>query len=363
MPGIVTHSRVLKEAISSLSKREKKSYLHRSIETLFHTPENYTAGLFGTVGPNIFDFMPKRRAAGIENNDISFFLHNGGFQKLLHTMAAKIAGYPDKNTEWAAAQRAYLYGFISHIITDAVFHPYIFYYSGFPNSGTKKETHFYREQNLLFAYNIDNYFQYHDERNREFSFSLNEMLPVRKNCSVKMMDNSVKELILDSLKKAYPEIYQSMLIFKARKAGSEKLLPISHLDLLPYCISFAYLVKRSDNIRLADFCRYLRRNDIVYSDLIIRYPMNKRFNKNILNLHRERWEHPAGKIGLHYESVPGLLTASCDKTIEAWEKIESTLYTGEKPDLNDYLGINAFTGDSKLAYKDLKIKHPIRLTS
>ncbi|HNW28475.1 MAG TPA: zinc dependent phospholipase C family protein [Spirochaetota bacterium] len=363
MPGIVTHSRVLKEVISSLSKREKRSYLHRSIEALFHTPENYTAGFFGALGPNIFDFMPKRSNAGIENNDISFFLHNGGFQKLLHAMISKIETYPDKNTEWAALQRAYLYGFISHIITDAVFHPYIFYYSGFPNSNTKKEINFYREQNLLFEYNIDNFLQYHDERSKEFPFKLDDMFPMRKKFNIKMMDTSVKEFLLDSLKKAYPSIYQSMLLYKSKKTGPENRLPFSYLDFLPYCISFAYRLKRSNNIRLADFFRFLRRKNILYSDLIIRYPMNKRFNKNILNLHRERWDHPAGKIGLHYESVPSLLTASCEKTIESWEKIESTLYSGVKLNLNEYLCINAFTGDPKLGYKDLKIKHPIRLTS
>ncbi|HOT43401.1 MAG TPA: zinc dependent phospholipase C family protein [Spirochaetota bacterium] len=363
MPGIVTHSRVLKEVISSLSKREKKSYLHRSVEALFHTPENFTAGLFGTLGPNIFDFMLKRGEVGIENNDISFFLHDGGFQKLLHAMITKVVTYPDKNTEWAAVQRAYLYGFISHIITDAVFHPYIFYYSGFPNGNTKKEINYYREQNLLFEYNIDNFLQYHDERSKEFPFRLDEMLPVRKQHHITLMDKSVKEFILDSLEKAYPEIYRSILLFKSRKPSSDTVLPISHLDLLPYCISLAYRLKRSNNLRLADFFRYIRKNTILFSDLIIRYPMNKRFNKNILNLHRERWEHPAGKIGLHYESVPGLLVASCEKTIESWEKIESTLYTGEKPDLNEYLCINAFTGDAKLGYKDLKIKHPIRLSS
>ncbi len=91
--------------------------------------------------------------------------------------------------------------------------------------------------------------------------------------------------------------------------------------------------------------------------------MNKRYNKNILNLHRERWENPAGKPGLHYESIHNLLALSCEKTIEAWEKIESSLYTRKMPDLSDIVDINTFTGDKKLAFRDLKIKNPIRLSS
>ncbi len=363
MPGIVTHSRVLKESIASLSKREKKSYLHRSIESLFHTPDNFTAGLFGALGPSIFDYLPIRKNAGNHTNDISFFLHDGGFQKLLQTMITKIVSYPDKNTEWAATQRSYLYGFISHIITDSIFHPYIFYYSGFPKSNSNKEINFYREQNLLFEYNIDNYFQYHEEKNKEYPFTLEEMLPLRKKHHIQILDNSIKELMLDSLKKTYPEIYQRIIMVKSKKTGSENRTAISYIDLLPYLIKLAYRIKRSNNSRVADFFRYLRRNNFFYSDFIIRYPMHKRFNKNILNLHRERWEHPAGKVGLHYESVHNLLSISCEKTIESWEKIESSIYTREKPNLNEFLCVNAFTGDSKLGYKDLKIKHPIRLTT
>ncbi len=363
MPGIVTHSRVLKESIASLSKREKKSYLHRSIEALFQTPENFSAGLFGTLGPNIFDYIPKRKYTGNHGNDISFFLHDGGFDKLLQTMITKIVSYPDKNTEWAAVQRSYLYGFISHIVTDSIFHPYVFYYSGFPNSNVNKEINFYREQNLLFEYNIDNYLQYHEEKNKEFHFKLEEMLPQQNMFSRNVPDISIKEFILDSIKKSYPDIYNNIIIFKSHATNSDDRPPISYLDVLPYCIKIACKLKRSNSSKLNDFFKYLRRNNIVYSDCIIRYPMNKRYNKNILNLHRERWENPAGKPGLHYESVHNLLTISCEKTIESWEKIESSLYTGIQPNLKDLLSVNSYTGDSKLRFKDLKIKHPIRLSN
>ena len=92
MPGIVTHNRILKESILNLSKREKKSYLLKSIETLFNTPRHLTAGLFGSLGPNIFDYIPARNKHNYYGNDISFFIHNGGADKLLHAMIKTPSG-------------------------------------------------------------------------------------------------------------------------------------------------------------------------------------------------------------------------------------------------------------------------------
>jgi hypothetical protein len=362
MPGIVLHSRILKEAILFLSKKDKKNYLLRSIETLFNTSENFTAGLFGAIGPNIFDYIPKRNKNNYYGNEVSFFFHNGGADKLLQAMVTKLYAYRDKNNEWATIQRAYLYGLISHIITDSVFHPFIFYYSGFPNTYTKKEIYYYREQNLLFQYNLDNYFQYHAEKANNFSFNLDEMLPVKKKYGMPKLDVSIKSFILDSIKQAYPEIYQKIIVMSLKQSDPEYPSTISYLDFLPYLIKMAYTLKRSRNRRLANFFNNLRRNNILYSDFIVSYPLNRRFNKNTLNLHRERWENPAGKPGLHYESVYNLLMISCERTVELWEKIESSLYG--KPDIKvlDDLNINAYTGDQKLTYHDMKIKRPIRLS-
>lgn len=360
MPGIVTHSRVLKESINFLSKKEKKNYLLKSIEALFSSPEHCTAGLFGAIGPNIFDYIPKRNRLNYYGSEISFFFHNGGSDKLLQTMTRKIYSYTDKNTEWAAIQRAYLYGMISHVITDAVFHPFIFYYSGFPASYTKKEIYFYREQNLLFQYNLDNYLQYHDERAREYTFNLDEMLPLSKTKHLKRLDAPIQTFILDSIKNAYPEIYNKLIIIG--HADRRPHLRISYLDLLPFFIRLAYAMKRNNNRRMTDFFRSMRRNNIFYTDFIVRYPMSRKYNKNILNLHRERWENPAGRPGLHYESVLNLLAIACDKTVEIWEKIEASLYGIENARVMQDFSVNAYTGDAILTYHDMKIKRPIRLS-
>ena len=58
MPGIITHFKILKESIRFLSKRSKKTFLLRSIESLLNNEEHFKAALFGSLGPNIFDYMP-----------------------------------------------------------------------------------------------------------------------------------------------------------------------------------------------------------------------------------------------------------------------------------------------------------------
>ena len=106
MPGIVTHSRILKESILYLSKKEKKTYLLRSVSALFQTPEHLTAGLFGSIGPNMFDYVPSRNRQNYCGSEISFFLHNGGVDKLLQSMIKKIYSYRGKKTEWAVLHAA-----------------------------------------------------------------------------------------------------------------------------------------------------------------------------------------------------------------------------------------------------------------
>jgi hypothetical protein len=362
MPGIVTHNRMLKESLQSLSKREKKSYLLNSIETLFHTPQHMAAGLFGSIGPNIFDYIPVASKRNYYGSDISFYIHNGGADKLLQVMIKTIYGYHDKNTEWAALQRAYLYGFISHIVSDSIFHPFVFYYSGFPDTYTRKEIIFFREQNLLFQYHLDNYFQYHAEKASSFTFNVNDMLPLNTDRKVGRLDRPIISLLLNSLNQVYPEIYRKLNILNLDSSNPDDPYPFNYVDLVPFFFKLSNRLKRNNNKRMANFFNFLRRNNLVYSDFIIRYPMHKKFNKNILNLHRERWENPSGKPGLHYESVQNLMTASCDKTIELWEKIESSLYTKENVSVLECLNFNAYTGDTKLTYHDMKIKRPIRLS-
>ncbi len=364
MPGIVTHNKIFKDTITQLAKKEKRGPLLKSIEALFETPVHFSAGLFGAIGPNIFDYLPTRNEKDPYGSEISFFFHNGGSEKLIQSMIKRIYSYKDKNNEWAAVQRAYLYGFINHIISDALFHPFVFFYSGFPDAFTKKEMRYYREQNLLFQYNIDNYLQYHDEKAAEFDFNLDEMLAVEKKSLFYRLNRSLKSFLLESIKDAYPEIYSRLLFVNLKKSRSRIMTAcasITSLDLIPYLIKATYCVKRNNSRRLADLLKKLRKVDRFLSDFIIQYPQNKKYNKEVINRHRERWDYPTGKPGMHYESIFNLMASAHEKTIALWEKIESALYAKEDPRIFSEFKINAYTGDQQLAYRDMKIKKSIRL--
>jgi hypothetical protein len=276
-------------------------------------------------------------------------------------MISKIYSYADKNTEWAAQQRAYLYGYISHIVADAVFHPYIFYYSGFPTAYNKKEISYFREQNLLFQYNIDNYYLYYDEKSDDFKFSLDEMLPVARGQILDKVIKPLKAFILDAFEEAYPEIFDQLFWIKPKTEEDKNYLGFGYLDLIPSMIKFTYWLKRHAGHRLVKLIKNIRRRNLFYSDFIIRYPEKKETNRNILNLHKERWHHPAGKSGLHYESINNLLVQSSERIVELWQEIESCIYAKENKKVLDKLRLNAYTGDDKLRYTDLKIKSPIRL--
>jgi hypothetical protein len=269
--------------------------------------------------------------------------------------------YRDKNNEWASTQRAYLYGLISHLITDAYFHPFVFYFSGFPSTYNRKEIRFYRIQNLLFQYHLDNYFQYHDDKIGDFSFNIEEMLPLSRAGKKTGLYPAIKDFILNALIETYPDIYKKIMICDCSKVNTSLTSRISYLDLIPLLVRIAYTIKRSGNRRLANMCRSMVRNGTIYSDYFVCYPKNRRYNKNILNLHRQRWENPAGKIGLHYESVQNLLSQSCEKTVELWEKIEESLYGRENHVIFEDLNLNAYTGSSDHAFDDMKLKEPIRL--
>ena len=134
MPGLITHFKVLTESVKHLSNRKKKTFLLKSIKSLLSTEEHWKAALFGSMGPNIFDYSLKRNKRSHYGNDISFFLHDGGSTNIITWMLNRISEYEDFNNEWASVQRAYIYGYISHIISDSYLNPYIFYWSGFPDT-------------------------------------------------------------------------------------------------------------------------------------------------------------------------------------------------------------------------------------
>lgn len=359
MPGIYTHNVIFKRVLDTVSRKSSSSYLSKSIVSLFNSPEHMRAGLFGSIGPNLFDYMKIRYVGRNYGSDISFALHGSTGSVFADNMIDIIKNYKDSRNEWASTQRAFLMGYVSHIIADSHIHPYVFYSSGFPSVWTRKEIINTRKLNLLFQYNIDNYFLYRDEG--EENPGIDEMLPVYTKGRRSLIVPSVKVLLLQALKDSDEALFRQNFrkISEKEIAGSINYVP--GLDRIPSNIRLCYRIKKTENQKLKSFMDRINDYPFLYSDFFVRYPGYKRVDMDALNLHQGKWQYPAGQKGLRYESVIQLIKNAVDKTVDAWEHIETLSFGGNDPDIKSYIDMDAFTGEKDAGFRDMKIKDPVKL--
>lgn len=366
MPGIITHYRVLYETLNYLKKQKRKNSFINSIEALFNSGIFRKAGLFGAIGPNIFDYLPFQKSGNNPGSIISYNLHSSRSEIFLKSMLNTILSYNDNNNEWSSAQRAYYYGMISHLVTDSVFHPYIYYWSGFSNTQNRKDQFYFREQHLLFEYNLDLYFSRPDDRNsydNQFSFDINDMLPLIKRNRIKHMSPAVKSILTNAIKNANPEFYKKYN--KIKTADNSNPVLDQLIDKLPYFIKLTYKIKKSRNRNIIKVLNFIKRKNIIYSDYLINYPPPGKVNTHVLNLHKERWFHPSGTSGLHYESVHDLLSISCRKISDIWLKTEKLLFdkvdNKKKMDADNDFKINSYTGLYDKDISSMNLQDPVKL--
>ncbi|MBP7602542.1 MAG: hypothetical protein KBA15_01330 [Spirochaetes bacterium] len=362
MPGIITHSRLFHESLSSLHRTKDPSPYSRSIQALFAPPERRRAGFFGALGPDVFDYLPLSRR-DFFGTELTMRLHSPLLAESLSSLLGRTLVVQDFNNEWAATGRAYSYGYVAHLIGDAVFHPFVYYWAGFPDNGSRSEIYRYREQVLLFQYNMDLFFQYH-YNNQAFEYSLEDSLPVRRiRGGLRVLDTRIKNLIIEMIADSCPAEL-SRLIRNSRSPRNENGEWRSGLiDLLPYLIAGAYGIKRTGSATVRKLMDRMRIRRRFFPDYVTRYPDPRRMNRHALNLHRERWFHPLGSPGLHYESVEDLFKIARDRTVAAWERMESILYTGQAdiPAIIAEFIPDPYTGESGSGPAGLKIKKPLRM--
>ncbi len=361
MPGIITHSIAFHESIAHINRKKHRTFLSRAIEALFGNPEHLRAGRFGALGPDIFDYNPLK-VSRVPGSRLSFALHNGGAITLSSRMLDRIIAMTDFNNEWASVQRAYFYGLVSHLVCDYVFNPFIMYWSGFPSGGGRREMIHFREQNLMFQYNMDVYFEYfyHD---RKLRFNIDEMLPEKKKGLAGGIPPALKEFILGSIEEAFPGETKPLVWKKGPEPDTALSRSIGYLDACPRLMRASFRLKRSSNQRVARVLRALRRKNIIYSDFLVRYPEPRKVNRHVMNLHRERWQDPTGAPGVRYESADDLMRLCCDITADIWEKTEGILF-GQKRNYTPIihkLSVNAYTGHPSTGYAGLKVKEPVLL--
>ncbi|MFH0976089.1 MAG: zinc dependent phospholipase C family protein [Spirochaetota bacterium] len=364
MPGIITHSRVFYESINFLKKEKHSNIYSKSIEILFKSKNFKKAGLFGALGPNIFAYLPFKKNNYISGSEISYELHSNQNEKLLKSMLFTLISYKDQNNEWASNQRAYLYGLISHLISDSFFNPYIYYWSGFTTSGNKAEQKYFREQHLLLENNLDVFFSQPfdgDYNKNPYDFNLDDMLPEWEKYGLQQVEHPIKTFLLNSIKEAHPETYNKLIIIKQK--DNEILPAIFIMNLIPIFIKFSFKIKNSRNPQLIKIINYIKKKKLFYSDYLIKYPPSGKLNTHVLNLHKERWFHPTGSSGLHYESVKDLLFISCERIADIWKKIEEILFSksGDTSKIENELKINAITGVFEKDFNSMNLQNPIHL--
>ncbi len=359
MPGVYTHNVIFRSALDLVSKSKTRTYLNRSIETLFSSPDHMKAGLFGAMGPNIFDYSEFISRGSVYGNDISFYLHDTGSPSFLAAMIETVSRCRDSRNEWASVQRAYLMGYVSHLISDAMVHPYVFYHSGFPSAYSRKEIEYYREANLFFQYNIDNYFIFKDENSKELDLNVEDMLPVYYERRREYLWPSIKVLLLSTLKKDNPDLFSEY--FKNIGVIDGDIGWIRGVDNIPQRIRLSVRMKRTEDQRKKRLIQKLKDSAPVYSDFLVPFPPSKRVDEDALNLHQGRWQYPADRRGFRYDSVLHIIKASVEAIAETWIELESMVFGKDKFDLSEILQLNCYTGETGVSYRDMKIKDPVKL--
>lgn len=361
MPGYYTHQRIFIDAYTHLTEKKRKSPATASAAALLGSKEFFHAALFGLIGPNLFDFIPRRNRRIVMGHELSFILHNGRSFDQVHAMLDHLYEYRDKNSYWAAMQRACFLGYSAHLVADTVFHPFIYYWSGFPDTLSRREMYSYREQNLLFTYNIDNYYLHRDERREDLITSPEKILPLYHKGRRRGLHPSLKDFIIRSIQDSMPE-YTGMIARTGRIAEQERFDSVfSWLDFLPFFWKRAMKLQRRHEGKIASLLKEVRMRKLFYSDFIIQYPHPRFFNGDALNFHRDRWNYPAGRPGYLYESVEDLRRQAVEFTVDVWEKVETSLFDSTKREYPQYLQNNCYTGVRDQGYRDMHLKSPLRI--
>ncbi len=361
MPGIYTHNFIFKRVVDNVLKNRGRSQFMRSIEILFSDEEHLRAGLFGAIGPDIFNYMSIYNRGGIYGNDISFYLHDSGCGFFVDQMLGFIFAQKDSRNEWASIQLSYLLGYISHVAADAAINPFTFYFSGFPSAYSRKEIIRYRIANLKFQYNIDNYYLYKSDLSVPYTITIDEMLPGVWKSRSGIIWPQVRVLLLESLQKGNPVLFGRYFPSVADAHIDGDTGRIRLFDRIPANIRLSYKLRRTANERLMRVLDKMCENPLTYSDFFVRYPVPKLVDHDALNIHQARWQYPALQRGYRYESVPQLVKVLVEQITDIWEKVGQVIYASKRPDPGMFFSLNAYTGEKGSLYSDMKTKDIIKL--
>lgn len=349
MPGLITHQRIFFESVKSLKKQKHPNYATHLLDIQFANPLFTSSSMAGLLVPNLFDYIPGKRDIFL-GNTIKHLLHSDDGLPIIHYMFTTILHHSSHEpNEWLYYQKGFFYGYISHWVVDALFHPFVFYWSGFPTFKDNRIA-LYRNQHLLFEYTVDQYMAYF-YNSEPFDYNLKAMLPVKGSIQY----NAIKSLLAGAIAHTNPSLNINNLLFP--------YIPYDIFDIAIKCVSPVYTIKKTRSPRIIRMLRFFEKR--IYSDFLVRYPDGRRINRHILNLHRERWFIPTGEPGLHYESVDDLFRIARDKTVLIWKQLEELLTLKTDVTLQQLSSIleyaNAYTGKKGFSIDKMNLQNPIRL--
>lgn len=349
MPGLITHQRIFFESVTSLKKLKHPDHSTHLLDVQFSHPLFMSSALSGLLIPNLFDYLPGKRNIFF-GNSIKHFLHSDDGASVIFAMLNTLLNNANHEpNEWVYYQKGFFYGYISHWVADAIYHPFVFYWAGFPTYKDNRVS-YYRNQHLLFEYTIDQYMAYF-YNSEPFDYNLERMVPHKNTILYK----ATKDIFINAIATIKPSItFKPSIIAWLKHDG---------YDIALQCVKPVYSLKKTRNAHLIKILRFLEKR--AYSDFLVRYPDARKINRHILNLHRDRWFNPSGEVGLHYESVDDLFRIVKEKTVTLWKQFEELLNLKEMVSPSQFNAViefaNAYTGKKGFSLDGMIHQNPIRL--
>ncbi len=360
MPGIYTHNIIFRKTLKLAGNNVKKGMLYKSIESFFGSEQYLRAGLFGSLGPDIFDYLNPiwgRRSFGSE---VSFYLHDEAHASVPQRMVEILYEGNDPRGVWSSLQKAYLMGYVSHLIGSALINPYVFFKSGIPGKGRGLTGAINREKFLLFHYNIDNYFIYKDEETSKWKLKVEDMFCLTRG-KKPVLPDAIKAIILKSLKLDNEELFNSKFKKFSEREIDGTLGGVATLERVHERIKFVDNLKRSGDTISFKTLSKLEALGLMRTDFSIPYPPKKRADIDALNIHMGPWQFPCVDRKIRYESVPRLVSFAAEKTLEAWLEIESMVYGNENVNIESFLQLNPYTGLEGHRFSEMDHAEPVKL--
>ncbi len=302
MPSLTTHNIFAKELLNNLDYRTKEKFINE-LDTYLIFSQSHDLLFYYS-----FDLKNKRII-----NNLGHSAHHNKSQEYIVNIIKEIK---KNNLENNHQIIAYLYGVITHYVLDTTCHPYIFYKTGVYRKKNKRYFK-YRGEHTRIEKQLDAIY-YEKYYNKKYN---------KSNISKEIIGNPI---ISEQLKNTITNIYKET--FNIDNAGSFYEKSIKHSKIITNLIVHDPFGIKKAFYTIFDFITNRRFIYLAgYSNYI------KKPNKEYLNNHHKKWNHPCIKNKIYKYSFDDLLKISTDKCLVIIKEINKVLYENKK--IEDVLNI------------------------